>query len=304
MLRQLLVFFGIILCSTIGWAKKVYVGNLQGISVASGDLATIDELVRTSVASDVHHTLVETSTEADYSIGGRIVKLGEAYSITLIKNQGGREVFRATLKASVMSDMDVVVVRLVRSIDNEVPAEENITVKDVTVFEQQDQRRHRKVLNQVSFGLGPGFTQNLNVEGGSVLWNLGYNYELDFDWDMHLDLDWLSTQSRAENDAYYAAVNFGMNYYPSTQNYSPVLEGHVGYGGAVASVGCPPNVLLCSSNDRASGWLAGAGVGFRFFRTSETNFAVVARGSYMFGKTNFTNANPVVGSIMIIGYFH
>lgn len=301
--RWLGLLLGSLFSSSL-FAANVYVGAVQGISVGDADVATVGELVRTSLASDLNHQLVNTAGEADYTITGRLVKLGEAYSLTLIKSRNSKEVFRATLKASMMSDMDVVVVRLVRSVDGEVSAEKSMTVKDVTLHEERDERRRRQVLSQVSFGLGPASTSNLNVDGGTILWNLGYNYELDFNWDMHVDIDWLSTTERSESDAYFGALNFGMNYYLSEQNYAPYVEGHIGYGGAIASQGCNTNALLCSSHDRATGWLLGAGLGFRFFRASETNFAIVARGSYMMTPTSLSHENVAVGALMLVGFFH
>ena len=295
----------IVLFSAVNvWAAKVYVGMVQGISVGDEDVLTVQELIRSSVSSDVNHILLPSAGSADYVITGRLVRLGEAYSLTLIKTKGNAEVFRATLKAAMMSDMDVVVTRLVRSIDGEVAPDKSLTVKEVTVHEQRDERRRRPVLSQVTFGLGPSMTSNLNIGGTSNLWSLGYNYELDFLWDMHVDVDWLTTHARTDNDAYFASLNFGVNYYLSEQNYSPFLEGHVGYGGAIASLGCNTGALFCSSKDQASGWLLGAGLGFRFFRTSESNFAILLRGSYLMDQTSITGEYPAIGSVMLIGYFH
>jgi hypothetical protein len=285
-------------------AGSVYVGSIKGISVPETDVSTVEELVRTAVAGDLHHKIIDSSNEADYSVSGKLVKLGEAYSLTLVKTKGSDEVFRATLKSSMMSDMDVVVGRLVRAIDEEVSVEKNVTVKDVTYDEENNQRRRKEVISQGIFSVGPASTSNMNVSGQATLWNLGYNYEVDFDWDMHVDFDWLTTHRRSENDAYYAALNFGLNYYLTRGNFAPFIDAHLGYGGAIASTGCASNSLLCSSKDKASGWLGGLGVGFRFFRTSKTNFAVIVRGSYLGNETEVTKKSPSVGSLMIVGYFH
>jgi hypothetical protein len=205
-----------------------------------------------------------------------------------------------------MSDMDVVVGRLVRSIDAEVSGAESESVKDVTIDEQQNQRRRKEVLSQFTFAVGPASTSHLNVSGATTLWNLGYNYELENDWDMHVDFDWLTTHRTAENDAYFAGLNFGVYRYLTMSKNSPFIEGHLGYGMATASEpgGCSSTTLICSSNDKASGWLGGVGLGFRFFRTSKTNFAVIARGSFLSNETSATHKYPSVGSIMIMGFFN
>lgn len=284
--------------------SKVFVGSIKPISVAEGDAATIEELIKTSVIEDLKNRLVSNSSESDYAISGRLVKLGEAYSLTLIKEKNSNEVFRTSLKASLISDMDVVVRRLVRAIDNEESADKNAKVKDVTLDEEKNQRRRKDVLSQMTFAVGPATTRDMNVDGQAILWNLGYNYEIDFDWDMHLDIDWLTTNKRSESDAYYLALNFGINHYFTESNTSPFIEGHLGYGTAMASTGCSSSTLICSSKDRATGWIVGLGLGLRFFRTSNTNFGLVFRTSVLTDETEISKKRPMVGSLMLIGYFH
>lgn len=301
----LLGFAGILGFSISATAKsKVYVGAIKPISVSEEDAATIEELIKTSVIEDLKNSLATNASDSDYAISGRLVKLGEAYSLTLIKEKDSHEVFRTSLKASLMSDMDVVVKRLVRAIDNEESADKNAKVKDVTLDEEKNQRRRKEVLSQMTFAVGPASTRDMNVDGQSILWNLGYNYEVDYDWDMHLDLDWFTTNKRSEADAYYLALNFGLNYYFTEGNTSPFIEAHLGYGTATASTGCSNSALICSSKDRATGWIVGAGLGLRFFRTSNTNFGLVLRTSMLTNETDISGKRPVVGSLMLIGYFH
>lgn len=304
-LLALVVFGGSLTFSVSTMAKsKVYVGAIKPISVSEGDAATIEELIKTSVVEDLKNSLTANTSDSDYVISGRLVKLGEAYSLTLIKEKDSHEVFRTSLKASLMSDMDVVVRRLVRAVDNEEAADKNAKVKDVTLDEETNQRRRKEVLSQMTFAVGPASTRDMNVDGQSILWNLGYNYEVDFDWDMHLDLDWLTTNKRSESDAHYLALNFGINHYFTESNTSPFIEAHLGYGSAAASTGCPRSSLICSSKDRATGWILGAGLGVRFFRTSNTNFGVVLRSSMLTNETEISGKRPVVGSLILIGYFH
>ncbi len=293
-----------LLVGTVASAKSVYVGTIKGVSVSEGDLAAVEELIRTAVAESLKHRVANAAADADYAISGRLVKLGEAYTLTLIKTKNNDEVFRSSLKSSMMSDMDVVVGRLVRAIEDETKADENASVKDVTFDEERNQRRRRDVLSQWVFAVGPATTSNLNIEGSSILWNFGYNYEIDYDWDMHLDLDWLTTQRASENDAYFTGLNFGLNHYFTSDNHGPFVEGHLGYGMAIASTGCSSQALICSSKDRASGWLAGLGLGYRFFRTAKTNFAVMARGSVLGDETDISGERPAMGSLMLVGFFH
>lgn len=304
LVNRLVVIGILVACSQLGLAANVYVGSIKGISVNEADVKTVEELVKTSVAGDLKHKLVESSSEADYSLSGKLVKLGEAYSLTLVKTKGSEEIYRSTMKSAMMSDMDVVVSRIVRSVDEEVSVEKNASVKDVTYEEENNQRRRKEVLSQGEFAVGPATTSNLNVSGQTTLWTFGYNYELEYDWDMNVGLDWLTTHRPSEDDAYFMALNFGVKYYLTRSNVSPFIEGHLGYGVAIASSGCSSGSLLCSSRDRASGWLGGAGIGVRFFRTSKSNFAFVLRGSQLTEKTDVSHKAPAVASIMIVGYFH
>jgi hypothetical protein len=121
---------------------------------------------------------------------------------------------------------------------------------------------------------------------------------------MHVDMDWLTTQRHSEADAYFFALNFGVNHYFTEGNMSPFIEGHLGYGTAMASTGCSSSSLICSSKDKAAGWVVGLGLGLRFFRTSTTNFGIVLRSSLLTDETEISHKRPMVGSLMLIGYFH
>ncbi len=301
---QILFLLFLILTPLLCQASKIYVEEVRGISVAEADAATVTELIKTSFVEELGHSIVNSVDDADFSVSGRLMKLGESYTLTLIKAKGSSEVFRSSLKATQLSDMDVVVKRLVRAISEENTADENASVKDVTQDEQQNSRRRKEVLSQFTFAVGPAATTNMNVKGSTILWNIGYNFELDYKWDMHLDVDWLSTMKHSENDAYFYGLNFGANYYLTTKNMSPFIEGHFGYGTASASTGCSGSSLICSSKDSASGWMIGTGIGFRFFRTSQSNFSFVIRGSMLTEKTKISEERPVVGSFMVVGYFH
>jgi len=295
----------LIMAASYGEAKsKVFVGNIKPISVPEEDAITVTELVKTSVVEDAQGSLVNTPEDSDYVITGRLVKLGEAYSLTLIKERSTKEVFRTSLKAALMSDMDIVIKRLVRAIDQEVSADKNAGVKDVTLNEEKNQRRRKEVLSQFAFAVGPAATKNMNIDGSSILWNVGYNYEVDFDWDMHVDVDWLTTNRHSEDDAYYFALNFGVSHFFTDGNMSPFVEGHLGYGAAMASTGCSGSSLICSSKDKASGWIVGLGLGMKFFRTATSNFGIVLRGSHMTDETELSHMRPIVGSLMLVGYFH
>lgn len=293
------------MCLSINvFASQVFVEEVRGISVPESDALVIKELIKSSLVEEMGHTVVDSMDKSDFSISGRLMKLGDSITLTLIKSNGTSEVFRTSLKAKQMSDMDVVVKRLVRAISEENSAEDNAGVKDVTQEEEQNSRRRKEVLSQFTFALGPATTDHMKVEGNAILWNIGYNFELDYKWDMHLDVDWLSTLKHSENDAYYYGVNFGINYYFTTKNMSPFMDAHFGYGTASASTGCSSSSLICSSKDRATGWMIGTGIGFRFFRTSKSNFSFMLRGSMLTEKTNLSEERPLVGSLMIVGYFH
>ncbi len=288
----------------MAYSKSVFVGNIRAVSVSDSDVNAVRELIISSLAGELKIQIAETEKDSDYSIKGNLVKLGDAYSLTLIKTKESQEIFRSTMKSALMSDMDVVINRLLRSIDEETSVEKNSTVKDVTYDEEKNQRRRKDVLSQWVIGIGPTTTSNLNIDGKSTLWHMGYNYEVDFDWDMHLGLDWLTTHEKNENDAYFTSLNFGLNYYLSRSNFSPYIDFHLGYGASTASTGCNTNALLCTSKDKASGWLGGAGIGFRLFRTSKSNFAIILRGSYLGTETEVSQKKPGVLSLMITGFIH
>lgn len=302
--RSSLLFVIFCLLSVHVFAKNIFIETVNGISVENSDALTVTELIKTSFVEDLGGSLVNNSDEADFIVAGRLVKLGDAYSLTLIKSKNGSEVFRSSLKSSQMSDMDVVVRRLTRALYEEEAASENSTVKDVTLDEVTNGRRRKEVISQFSFGVGPGKTSNMNISGGTILWNVGYNYEVDYNWDMHLDVDWLSTLKGSEDDAYFYALNFGVNYYLTSKNASPFIDAHFGYGAASSSTGCSGSSLICSSKDKADGWIFGGGIGYRFFRTSESNFSFVFRGSVLSEETQVSQKRPMIGSLMIVGYFH
>lgn len=113
-LRPILLTAFLLAASEPAYANQVFVEKATGSGVNASDLTTATELVRTSVTDVSSDGVVEKSSQADYTLKPKLIRLGQAYVLSLAKVKDGKVIFSSQLKAAQMDELDKVATRLTR----------------------------------------------------------------------------------------------------------------------------------------------------------------------------------------------
>ncbi|MCB9026664.1 MAG: hypothetical protein H6625_10130 [Bdellovibrionaceae bacterium] len=291
----MLVFFA----SYVASAETVYVLEIKTKGVDEASLETVKELISSAVQSE-GHSLTSNKNEADSILRPALLKLGDSFILKIDKLKDNKVKYSSKMKAANLEDMDTVSTRVVRSVLNEEAPSKSVKVTDVTADEETRGTRRFKATRQFRFGFGPAWSSGLNVNGGGTQWSLGYIWGIDPDYD--LKLNWSFYVPRAdEENARYSELALGMNYFMTQAKHSPYLSIELGYASAAASEKI--NNLFNYSDDNASGWALGVGLGYKFFRTSTVNVGLLASYKYLFDKTDKSDQTPRLGSLNILVFY-
>ncbi len=292
------LLFSILLISTPYqvMADTFFVDNVQGQDIKAQDKTSVQELIKMSISSE--HQVTATSSNAQYILTPRLLKLGKAYILNLEKkNTKTNAVYSDKMKSASMSDMDLTVSRLTKAVIEE---KSLMQVADVTnITEEETKQNMNRIQNsrQWLIGLGPSWTNNLNSSGGGFTFLLGYEWGLDPDFSV--DLSWIMTNGRGDDDSSLSDFSIGGTYYFSRSKYSPFVSARMGYASTSVNDGC---TFFCNSIvETSDGWSGSVALGYKLFRTSSVNIAPFVRYTYIFDKGTLGNANMT--SVMVAIYY-
>ena len=280
-------------------AESVYVMKPKGSGVDQGNLDAIHELIRDAVMNLEGFELVEDQGGAKIILKAKALRLGESYILAIVKYVDRKKVFSNKMKASNLDDMDTVAGRVVRAVLTEVQAKKDARVSDVTQDEETRGTRRKKAVRQWEIGFGPAWLGNLNTDTSGINWKFGYLWAIDDRIDLKLSWEFLTTKE--DDDANFTDIHLGMNYFFNDGNNAPYLTADVGYGAATAHE--ENNNQLFGSDDDASGFTIGAGVGMKFLRVSTVNVSLQLRYAMVMEKTEHTKKKPNVTSLVLSVYF-
>lgn len=205
------------------------------------------------------------------------------------------------MKAANIEDMDTVSIRVVRSVLNEEAPSNSAKVTDVTKDEETRGTRRYKATRQWRIAFGPAWSNGLSVNGGGTQWSLGYIWGIDPDYDLKINWSYYVPRSTDEDNARFSEFALGMNYFFTQAKHSLFLTIELGYASAAASEN--NNTVFNFSEDSASGWAVGLGLGYKFFRTSTVNLGLLASYQYLFDKTEKSDQTPRLSSLNIVVYY-
>ncbi len=267
MKNMLFLFF--IIFTMWASADTVFVEPTKGTGLNTDEnLATVTELVKSSIRDQNKHQLVDDQKKAQLTLRSRLLRLGSSYVMTIEKYDGPNLKFSSQIKAKNFEEMDNVCARLVRAVIDEVTLKTDSRVDDVTENEQVAGTRRKDTVNRWNFGFGPARVYNLNENDTQMNWNLGYNWEVDPNFALKIFLD--GTSSRASQ------LGIGVNYYMNNRDISPVVYAGLGYG----STTIKDEGNFFGLGETKTGFAVGAGVGVQFFRTSRVNLELLLHASH------------------------
>lgn len=250
-------------------AQDVFVDRATGSGVSDSDLDTATTLVMSSV-EEVGATSVDQENGADTVLRPTLLRLGEAYILSLTKLRDGKVTGSGQLKAARMDELDKVSDRLTRSVLLGESPKGNPRVGEITYHEALEgtQRRATRSINYVSFG-GSTFG-NLNSEG------IGYSFGVGHGWDINTVLVKIIATGDFNQDAWMLAAGLGANYFFMPTDIAPYVTADLGAAFAKLDGGG----LL--SGETVGGFSAGAGGGIHFLRTAAVNLDLGFRAGFVF----------------------
>jgi len=294
----------VVFAGAVSYADAVYVKEVGGEGVDGATKSSVRALIRSAVGDVKGFSVSDKSDGAKIQLSGELLKLGDAYILTLEKLISGKSVYSSKMKSTTLEDMDKVTERLVDSVLNEKSVAETATTSSITRDEETKGNRRYQATRQWRFSFGPAWSDNLNADGPGTVFGIGYIWGLDPYVDLKLVWSGYSPRDDNADDADYLALNFGINKFFDLAKHSPYVTGSVAYVSASASDG--PNTTSSwgnSSADNAKGWGVSAGGGYKFFRTSNVNVGLELNYNFLFDKTDITKNYPSTTYLEIVVYY-
>ncbi len=257
------------------FAATYYVERIE--SKISEDIdTTITELIGVTINETGSHTTVSNSSEADFILKPKLLKLGNAYIITLDKIKNGKIVFSSKLKAESIETIDSIVSQLVLAV-----IKENAPLNE----QQSKERQQKKRQSGTSVSIGPALFSNLNTDSVAV------NVSPALYWDVDIAL----IKLLADISTYHGSslINFGIGgqYFILEKNISPFIGGDFGYGFAKM------RNALSSEDDSARGFAVGGVAGVQFLRFKFVNLELSFRIASVLDKVE--RGYPVVYALRL-----
>lgn len=289
-----------LLLTPAAWADRVFIEPVKGAGVAESDRESVGELIRIAVTEYSRHTVTGNAEEADISLAPALMKLGDSYVLSLQKkNKSGQAVYGEKMKAAKLAEIDTVAARLTRAVLDGASAETTQDVTNVTEQEQTNINRRLTATRQWIVGFGPGWTSNLASQGGGFTFALGFLFGVDPDFSINLSMN--TNSGRDGDDSSFTDFSLGGEYYFTRNKHSPFVGARLGCATArVDGDGCNALSIGCSQ-DRASGWSGTVTAGWKFFRTSNVNMAIIGTHTRLFDRTSL--GDPSLTSAQIAVYF-
>jgi hypothetical protein len=282
------LIFSLLLLAATAHAESVFVEPATGSGVLDSDLVTTTSLIQTSINDVSRDQVVETADKADISLRPKLMRLGDAYILSLAKVKDGQIVFSSQLKAAHMNELDKVAERLTRSVLQGQTGKEGIRVGEITNEEARDGTQRKPVRKEWYVGLGGSEFTNLNTTG------IGYSFGLAYAWDLNTALLKIMGEGDFNGSAFFTSAGIGGEYFLATTDIAPYLAADFGVGLAKVD-------QSLFSGQTVGGFVAGVGAGMELLRTSAINLDLGFRAGFLLHENNL--GDPRVLSLRLGLYF-
>jgi hypothetical protein len=253
------------------WADQIYVAPATGSGVSPDDLSTATELVQSSVPEVSSNEVINQASRADFVLQPRLIRLGQAYLMTLSKVKNGEVLYSTQLKAERIDELDKVAKRITRSVLEGKSATKTPRVGEITDQEAKEGTQRRPTRKAFYLGFGGASLQNLNTTG------LGYSLGAAYTWDVNTIRIKLLGEGDVNGSAFFVNGGLGANYYLSLEDVAPYLSFDFGGGAAKIDRG-----ML--EGQTVGGFVIGAGAGVEILRTASVNLDLGFRAAFMLNQ--------------------
>lgn len=270
--------------SQFAYASSYFVSEIN-TSDANPELAkSLRTIVITSVVNAGGST-TDSDAASDFVLKTDLIRLGQAYVLTVTKVKKGSPVYSSRQKASTVEDLDDAADRAVRAAILSTPTKTDVRLGEVKPREEEQLKRRIQTRNTTYLGFGPGNFTNIGASQISYDLALGHNWEVTPNAAIFV-LGNLVTAG--DFRTYYAMGQLGLHYFFTDEDSAPYVGAGLGFGGAGSAASTATSI---------GGFAGSAGIGWQFFRTTTTQFDLYASYESIFG--NNTIGAPGVYSLRV-----
>lgn len=216
--------------------------------------------------------VAEVEAGSDFSLRTDLVKLGQAYVLTVTKLKRGISPYTSRQKASSVEELDEAADRAVRAAILSTPTKKDLRVGEIKEREEDQLRRRIKSRSATYFGFGPAGFSNMGISQLSYdlaaghLWEVTPNAAIKF---------LVNGVTSADMKTYFLMAQLGLHYYLTDADTAPYIGGGLGFGGSGSATSSATTIGAFAGN---------VGIGYQFFRTSTTQFDIFLGYSCIFGN--------------------
>lgn len=266
--RFFVMLFTLGLWSVTAYSATYYVQDVQSQDASFKE--SLKSLI-TSAVSNAGAQTSDTAEQADYVLKTEVIRLGQAYVLTVTRLKNGGVLNYSRQKAATIEELDDAADRAVRAAILSTTTKQDLRVGEVKEREEEELRRRIKSHNSVYLGFGPATFNEMNTTPLAYDLALGYNWEVAPKAAIRVLADGV-----VSNDwkTYLTSAELGLNYLFTDQDSSPYIGGLLGFGLSGGNKGVTT----------IGGFSGTLGLGWLFFRTSSTQFDVFAGYTTIFGN--------------------
>jgi hypothetical protein len=251
--------------------SSYYVSDVN-TSDANPDLARSVRTLLISAVSTAGGQVSESSASADYTLKSDLVRLGQAYVLTVSRVNKNGQIYSSHQKANAVEDLDEAADRAVRAAMVTAAVKSDIRVGEVKKSDEDTLRNRVLSKNFTYLGFGPAGFQNMGTNQLSYDLALGHYWEVTPQAAIKFMVEGVASRSFS---TYIIFSQLGLNYYFTDESTSLYVGAGIGFGFSWTG---------SSSATTVGGFAGNLGLGCQFFRTSSTQFDIFGGYTTIFGN--------------------
>jgi hypothetical protein len=270
-MKKIMVALLLLVISASAHATTYYVMDVN-TSDANPALARSLKTLVTSAVSAAGGQAAELPTEADYTLRTELVRLGQAYVLTVTRVAKNGQTYSSHQKANTVEELDDATDKAVRAAMLTTQTKTDLRVGEVKKSDE-DSLRNRILSKSFTYlGFGPAGFQNMGTTQLSYDVAIGHYWEVSPQAAIKLMFDGVFAGSFS---TYILFTQLGLNYYFTDQSTSLYVGGGLGFGFSWSG---------SSSATTIGGFAGNLGLGCQFFRTASTQLDLFTGYTAIFGN--------------------
>lgn len=210
-------------------AESVFVKDTVAVGLEKSAEKSESEIVTTLVSNAVTESGIYPRAlawkDAQILLQPKLMKLGQAYILTLSREKNGIIDFSSSLRAETFDEMDKIALRLTQAVLQGINVNETVRIDNVTANEAIAGTEKKASRQSQIFTMGPVFFNGFPSDGVGTHLGIAKFWDADFGAIRFNILDFNSRGS-----VQWIKTGIGANYVFNRNNFSPYLGGEFNVG--------------------------------------------------------------------------